>query len=125
MWTAEWWWEIQQLLLKGATLAPIIISSDKTQLTRFSGDKQAWPVFSKTKRSVVAHQLFHDCMLVMQEPLKAAGNDGVRMDCADDGFVRMMFPILSAYIADYPEHNSCHRSLVPPKKRGEPINSRS
>ncbi|KAJ6582767.1 hypothetical protein B0H10DRAFT_1926495 [Mycena sp. CBHHK59/15] len=163
MWTAEWWWEIQQLLPKGATLAPIIISSDKTQLTRFSGDKQAWPVyltigninkatrrtpssratvllgyipvtklevFSKTKRSRVAHQLFHDCMRVMLEPLKAAGNDGVRMDCAD-GFVRMMFPILSAYIADYPEQclvaccreNSCPRCLVPPKKRGEPINS--
>ena len=29
----------------GATIAPVILSSDKTQLTRFAGDKQAWPVY--------------------------------------------------------------------------------
>ncbi|KAJ6611660.1 hypothetical protein B0H10DRAFT_2437370 [Mycena sp. CBHHK59/15] len=159
MWTADWWWNIQELLPEGSTLAPIIISSDKTQLTRFSGDKQAWPVyltignidketrrtpsaratvllgyipvskleiFSKGKRSGVNHQLFHDCMKVILEPLKVAGKDGVQMDCAD-GFVRKMFLILSAYIADYPEQclvaccreNSCPRCLVTPKCRGE------
>ncbi|KAJ6605711.1 hypothetical protein B0H10DRAFT_1922683 [Mycena sp. CBHHK59/15] len=124
MWTADWWWNIQELLPEGSTLAPIIISFDKTQLTRFSGDKQAWPVyltignidketrrtpsacatvllgyipvskleiFSKGKRSGVNHQLFHDCMKVILEPLKVVGKDGVQMDCAD-GFVRKMFP---------------------------------
>ncbi|KAF7343134.1 hypothetical protein MVEN_01743900 [Mycena venus] len=45
MWTADWWWEIQKLLPKGATLVPIILASDKTQLTRFSGDQQTWPVY--------------------------------------------------------------------------------
>ncbi|KAJ7623111.1 hypothetical protein DFH06DRAFT_1446810 [Mycena polygramma] len=163
MWTAEWWWEIQELLPPGATLAPIIIATDKTQLPRFSGDKQAWPVyltlsnipkethrtpsaratvligyipvtkleiFSKANRSDVAHQLFHDCMRVLLEPLRAAGEDGVKMDCAD-GFVRMIFPILSAYIADYPEQclvaccreNACPRCLVKPKERGETVKS--
>ncbi|KAJ7158358.1 hypothetical protein C8R43DRAFT_882678 [Mycena crocata] len=163
MWTAEWWWKIQELLPKGSTLAPIIISSDKTQLTRFSGDKQGWPVYltignidkdtrrapsaratillgyipvtkleiySKKKRSGVGHQLFHDCMRVMLEPLKAAGNNGMRMNCAD-GFVRKVFPILSAYIADYPEQcliaccreNSCPRCLVAGNNRGEPVHS--
>ncbi|KAJ6540666.1 hypothetical protein B0H19DRAFT_959211 [Mycena capillaripes] len=163
MWTADWWWEIQKLLPAGATLAPIIISTDETQLTRFSGDKQAWPVyltignirketrrtpsaratiligyipvtkleiFSKAKRSSVSHQLFHDCMRIILEPLWAAGKDGVKMDCAD-GFVRKLFPILSAYIADYPEQclvaccreNSCPRCLVKPEERGERVDS--
>jgi len=35
----------QDLLPKGATIAPVIISSDKTNLSQFSGDKQAWPVY--------------------------------------------------------------------------------
>lgn len=35
----------QSALPAGATIAPIILSSDKTQLSRFSGDKQAWPVY--------------------------------------------------------------------------------
>ncbi|KAH9913802.1 uncharacterized protein BXZ73DRAFT_55309 [Epithele typhae] len=45
MWTADWWWEMQGDLPDGATIAPVILSSDKTQLSRFSGDKQAWPVY--------------------------------------------------------------------------------
>lgn len=29
----------------GATISPVIIASDKTQLSNFSGDKSAWPVY--------------------------------------------------------------------------------
>ncbi len=60
--TADWWWKIQvclfctyfgntslhqyqKLLPKGVTIAPVILASDKTQLSRFSGDKSAWPVY--------------------------------------------------------------------------------
>ncbi|KAG8710887.1 hypothetical protein FRC11_004010 [Ceratobasidium sp. 423] len=45
MWTADWWNEIQKKLPPGATVIPIIISSDATQLTNFSGGKSAWPVY--------------------------------------------------------------------------------
>lgn len=34
-----------QELLPGATITPIILSSDKTQLSQFRGDKSAWPVY--------------------------------------------------------------------------------
>ncbi|KAL0960754.1 hypothetical protein HGRIS_005776 [Hohenbuehelia grisea] len=63
-WSADWWWEIQashnyssrlirtiftlfeqQKLPPGATIAPLIVSSDKTQLSQFGGDKSAWPVY--------------------------------------------------------------------------------
>ncbi|KAJ7815249.1 hypothetical protein B0H14DRAFT_3090027 [Mycena olivaceomarginata] len=44
-WTAEWWWKIQELLPPGVVVTPVILSSDKTQLTQFRGDKSAWPVY--------------------------------------------------------------------------------
>ena len=42
-----------------STIAPLILSSDKTQLTQFQGDKSAWPVYltlgniAKSKRCQV------------------------------------------------------------------------
>jgi Plavaka transposase len=35
----------QEQLEYGATVAPVIISSDKTSLSQFAGDKSAWPVY--------------------------------------------------------------------------------
>ncbi|KAF8867845.1 hypothetical protein BD779DRAFT_1685231 [Infundibulicybe gibba] len=45
MWTADWWWNTQEALPVGSTVAPLILSSDKTQLSQFCGDKSAWPVY--------------------------------------------------------------------------------
>ncbi|KAG1892025.1 hypothetical protein F4604DRAFT_1875493 [Suillus subluteus] len=45
MWTADWWGEKQKALPEGATIAPIILSSDKMSLSQFRGDKSAWPVY--------------------------------------------------------------------------------
>ncbi|KAJ7307753.1 hypothetical protein DFH08DRAFT_927418 [Mycena albidolilacea] len=45
MWTGKWWTGIQTKLPVGATLAPVIIATDKTQLTQFSGGKSAYPVY--------------------------------------------------------------------------------
>ncbi|KAJ7768569.1 hypothetical protein B0H14DRAFT_2402665 [Mycena olivaceomarginata] len=47
MHTGKWWWSTQEAVGKdhpGATIIPIIISSDKTQLTVF-GNKTAYPVY--------------------------------------------------------------------------------
>ncbi|KAG8727590.1 hypothetical protein FRC12_022379 [Ceratobasidium sp. 428] len=48
MWTAEWWWKMQWVLSqfdKQATIAPLIIASDKTSLSIMSGGQQAYPVY--------------------------------------------------------------------------------
>ncbi|KAI6037388.1 hypothetical protein BKA83DRAFT_4120872 [Pisolithus microcarpus] len=45
MWTADWWWDMQGKLPAGTTVAPVILLSDKTSLSVFSGDKKAWPIY--------------------------------------------------------------------------------
>ncbi|KAJ7897902.1 hypothetical protein B0H14DRAFT_3581502 [Mycena olivaceomarginata] len=47
MHTGKWWWSTQKQIEKtnpGATIIPILLSSDKTQLTMF-GNKSAYPVY--------------------------------------------------------------------------------
>ncbi|QRV82764.1 hypothetical protein RhiJN_10779 [Ceratobasidium sp. AG-Ba] len=45
MWSGKWWWRMQNLLGRYATIVPIILSTDKTKMTVFSGNQQAWPVY--------------------------------------------------------------------------------
>ncbi|CDO75468.1 hypothetical protein BN946_scf184935.g4 [Trametes cinnabarina] len=157
--TAEWWWNTQGKLPAGACIAPLILASDKTNLTVLRGDQTAWPVyltignieksvrrkpsahavlllgyiptsklhcFSKKTRSDAIQRLFHTCMAMIMEPLIDAGTAGVEMMCAD-GLVRLVYPILAAYVADHPEQclvtccreNRCPRCIVPRKRRGD------
>ena len=47
MHTGKWWWKTQEAIGKitpGATIMPVILSSDKTQLSRFR-NKSAYPVY--------------------------------------------------------------------------------
>lgn len=141
----------------------MIIGSDKTNLTRFGGDKYAWPVYItvgniekstrrkpsnnavillgylpvtklagilESERSSKQYQLFHNCMKELLQPLIKAGINGVDILCSD-GQVRLVFPIISAYIADYPEQclvacckeNRCPKCLVHRLERGNPVQS--
>ncbi|KAE9401912.1 hypothetical protein BT96DRAFT_937636 [Gymnopus androsaceus JB14] len=139
MWSANEWHAIQDLLPVGATMAPVIIASDKTQLTNFSGGKAAYPVYltignlpKAIRRKPSAHacvllaylsvnkpvkkrqgiskktlrlrnyQLFHRSMAEVLAPLKTMGRKGIVM-VSGNGQKRKVHPILSSYVADYPE----------------------
>ncbi|KAG1833658.1 hypothetical protein DFJ58DRAFT_719411 [Suillus subalutaceus] len=101
MWTADWWGEKQKALPEGATIAPIILSSDKTTLSQY--------------------RLFHHCMALLLHPLIAAGNDGVKMVYADSWICRV-YPILAAYVADFPEQClvACCKEI---EERGDALHS--
>ncbi|KAF8578780.1 hypothetical protein K439DRAFT_1648683 [Ramaria rubella] len=106
MWTAEWWWNIQ-LLPPGVTITPVILASDKTRLSQFSGDKAAWPVYitignieKSTRRKINQHASILLGYIPMSKLISS--RNGVTMTCADAGIHRV-FPILAAYVADFPK----------------------
>ncbi|EJD44739.1 hypothetical protein AURDEDRAFT_34986, partial [Auricularia subglabra TFB-10046 SS5] len=114
----------QVKLPDGATVIPIILSSDKTELTGFGGKQSCYPVYLtignipkhlrrqgsvRAQRLIVylltgklRARLFHECMRIVCEPLFAPAADGVEM-VDSDGCARSCHPILAAYVADYPE----------------------
>ncbi|KAN0103980.1 hypothetical protein V8E52_011444, partial [Russula decolorans] len=160
-WTGDWWWTMQEQLPPGAVVTPLIIATDKTSLTQFSGDKKAYPVYltigniskdiqrqpsshatvligylpisrlecfreAGESRKFAIYRLFHHSMRIIMEPLIEAGKSGIEMTCADNS-VQCIFPILAAYVADYPEQclvaccmeNRCPCCLVGYNNRGE------
>ncbi len=81
--------------------------------------------FSDKTRSLSKYRLFHYCMEKIVTSLIEAGSHGKDMMCAD-GWIRKVWLILAAYVADYPEQcliaccmeNRCPLCTVEPTSRG-------
>ncbi|KAI5990101.1 hypothetical protein EDD15DRAFT_2170625 [Pisolithus albus] len=133
MWTGDWWWETQRRLPSGSTVAPVILASDKTELSRFKGDKNAWPVYlsiGNLSKEVRRQPGRHASVLLGYLPVSklesfddnSIGRQRLFHYCmrrmlrplvdagrngvelvCADGQIRRVFPILAAYIGDHPE----------------------
>ena len=128
--SGDWWWETQEQLPSGASIFPVILASDKTHLTNFSGDKSAWPLYmsignirkdvrrTASRRAWIligfipippkgapdSSTAWHHAVDTILGELKDVEirGPGYQWDCAD-GFCRNCYPILAAWIGDYPE----------------------
>ncbi|KAI6028087.1 hypothetical protein EDC04DRAFT_2869157 [Pisolithus marmoratus] len=109
MWTADWWWDMQLHLPEGATIALVILASDKTQLSWFQGDKSAWPVYltiGNISKDLHGQVSSHATILLGYIPVGHFNifleKSGTYMTCADLT-IHWIFLILAAYVANYPE----------------------
>jgi hypothetical protein len=59
-------------------------------------------VKSPDERARLRAELTHRAMEALMEPLKLASEEGVDMWCSD-GYLRRVYPILAAFVADWPE----------------------
>jgi len=108
----------------------VICASDKTHMTNFSGDQHAWPLYLTIGniRNDICHTLtksnwilvgpipcppkgaintdnaWHSVVGTVLSPLPNLDitGPGLKWDCAD-GFQRQCFPLLAAWVGDYPE----------------------
>ena len=86
--------------------------------------------YSEATRSLAGYHLFHYCMSKILSPLMESGKNGVKMVCAN-GFVLKVYPVLGAYVTDYPEQclimccmeNQCPCCVVSPNERGNLVKS--
>ncbi|KAI0040188.1 hypothetical protein FA95DRAFT_1585098 [Auriscalpium vulgare] len=152
MHTGKWWWHLQTVLenkTPGATVVPLIFSSDKTLVTDFR-NKSAYPLYmtigniskedrrkpSKQAQILVGYlptaRLTH--IKTLETRRRAVANlfhatpalHGVKM-ASGDGVVRRCHPIFAVFIGDYPEQvlvtcvksGECPKCVVYPDAVGD------
>ena len=129
--SADGWWQMQEAIgIPGATVVPLIIASDKTQVTNHQGDLAAHAVYLtignlpahirnsndrpgtillamlpvvKEEDAALRSKLFHECLRMIFDPVMAYANgEGLQVACAD-GWTRRCFPVIAAMALDYEE----------------------
>ncbi|KAG0695674.1 Zn-finger domain-containing protein [Suillus ampliporus] len=101
MWSGDWWWNMQGKLPKGATIAPVILASDKTSLSQFQGDKAAWPVYltiRNIEKATRRRPRMHGAILLGYLP-------ATKLDC---------FSKATRSVAGYRLFHECMRRLLQP-----------
>ncbi|KAH4614842.1 hypothetical protein HBH82_006400 [Parastagonospora nodorum] len=100
---------IQQSLPDRATVVPIIISVNKTQLSLISGDRSTPSTLlagfiptTKIHNPLLKSQVYHYCIGKLLSPLENAAKSRILLACAD-GRTRQCYPTICAILADYEE----------------------
>ncbi|KAH9163607.1 hypothetical protein EDB89DRAFT_2116420 [Lactarius sanguifluus] len=118
-----------EVVRAGKTIIPIILSSDKTQITLFR-NKSAYPLYmtignipkeihrhpslcAKASRRRCLINLYHACLSEILSPIIKPSRNGTTMTSAD-GISWCCHPIYACFIGDYPE-----QVLVTCTKTGE------
>jgi hypothetical protein len=128
--TGDWWWDTEDQLPAGATIVPVICTSDMTHLTNISGDQHPWPLYltiGNIRKDIRRTPKMRAWILVGRIPCPPKGaknideawhsavgtvlshlthlditGPGLKWDCAD-GFQQQCYPLLAAWVGNYEE----------------------
>jgi len=128
--TGNWWLDMQDQLAAGAMIVLVLPATDKTHLTNFSGDHHAsaryltisniridihyspnmwgWVLLGLISCSLQGAkntgEVWHSAVVTVLFPLQNLDitRPSLKWTCAD-GFQRQCYPLLAAWVGDYPE----------------------
>ncbi|KAF8441111.1 hypothetical protein BGX38DRAFT_1096925 [Terfezia claveryi] len=103
--TASWWWDQQQLIPVSTTLVPVLLASDQTHLTNFSGDKKLWPLYmsigniKSSIRNKLTMNAWIPIALLLTPPKRLAKVPGNPMEAQELDALQVTHEILSSILS--------------------------
>ncbi|KAF8473800.1 hypothetical protein BDZ91DRAFT_845281 [Kalaharituber pfeilii] len=116
MHTAHWWWDTQLTLPIGSTLVPILLASDVTHLTNFSGGKKLWPLYlsigniTSRVRNMPSMNAWIPLALLPISPKRVSGIDGYSIDTQKQESLDVIHKLL-AYILKPLSNPACRKGI--------------
>ncbi|KAF7799077.1 hypothetical protein EIP86_010307 [Pleurotus ostreatoroseus] len=108
--TGDWMWKRQTQIKRGGTVIPLIFATDKTELTLFSGDHSAYPLYmtiGTIDEDLRARPSSHAWILVGYLPVAKLNNTGLSQDAARRARARLFhhcMKIITAPLVDAGKH---------------------